>query len=33
MENYIRHLISFSMVINQAEHNLWCPVNVGWEKM
>ena len=19
------------MVIYQAEHNLWCPVNVGWE--
>ena len=31
MKNYTRHLTSFSMVIYQAEHNLWCPVNVGWE--
>ena len=31
MENYTRHLTSFSMVIYQAEHGLWCPVNVGWE--
>ena len=31
MENYTRHLTSFSMVIYQAEHDLWCPINVGWE--
>ena len=31
MENYSRHLTSFSMVIYQAEHDLWCPINVGWE--
>ena len=31
MKNHTRHLTSFSMVIYQAEHNLWCPVNVGWE--
>ena len=31
MKNYTRHLTSFPMVIYQAEHNLWCPVNVGWE--
>ena len=31
MKNYTRHLTSFSMVIYQAKHNLWCPVNVGWE--
>ena len=31
MKNYTRHLTSFSMVIYQAEHNLWCPVNAGWE--
>ena len=31
MKNYTRHLTSFSMVIYQAEHILWCPVNVGWE--
>ena len=31
MENYTRHLTSFSMVIYQAEHDLWCPKNVGWE--
>ena len=31
MKNYARHLTSFPMVIYQAEHNLWCPVNVGWE--
>ena len=30
MEIYARHLTSFSMVIYQAEHNLWCPGNVGW---
>ena len=31
MKNYTRHLTSFSIVIYQAKHNLWCPVNVGWE--
>ena len=31
MEIYARHLTSFSMVIYQAEHNLWCPGNGGWE--
>ena len=31
MKNYTRHWTSFPMVIYQAEHNLWCPVNVGWE--
>ena len=31
MKNYTRHLTSFPIVIYQAEHNLWCPVNVGWE--
>ena len=31
IENYTRHRTSFSMVIYQAEHNLWYPVNVGWE--
>ena len=31
MKNYTRHLTSFSMVIYQAEHDLWCPTNVGWE--
>ena len=31
MKNYTRHLTSFSMVIYQAKHNQWCPVNVGWE--
>ena len=31
MENYSRHLTSISIVIYQAEHDLWCPINVGWE--
>ena len=31
MKNYTRHLTSFSMVIYQAEHDLRCPINVGWE--
>ena len=30
-KNYTRHLTSFSMVIYQAEHDLWYPINVGWE--
>ena len=30
-ENYTKHLTSFSMVIYQAEHDLWCPINVGWK--
>ena len=33
MKNYTRHLTSFSMVIYQAEHDLWCPINVGWENI
>ena len=33
MKNYTRHLTSFSMVIYQAEHILWCPENAGWENL
>ena len=27
----IRLLTPFFIIIYQAEHNLWCPSNVGWE--
>ena len=28
---YAWHLTPVFIVIYQAEHNLWCPENVGWE--